>query len=608
MLIHFYKMLFLFFIFIYTAQGLNLTLEDLSINDADYIYSMNLSKIDISTQKDTFESIFLSNQDSRQNIDQTIGRISTQEVSRDDYFISNQDSEDRMDLSKSSITASKSAYQELFLSNPEIVITKDLILRQGLGLPVSESLASSTEQSSSEYIQGNIEDVSWPAKSTFGLNEIVPVDITFKNTGPQAYSFWLGYSVQDSSGKWWDAPPKITSSTKPDDTGSVQLQWQPPEAAPLGAYTATVALWKGYDDSTELMEGELDRKTKNNAFQLNSEVKIAIPDVVPEPEKPDKKITVEGRTTSTEAFKIEGHVWEANQDLIKPIENAKIKCFNDDGLLLETTSNSEGYYVLVSDPLNYINPKTEYHVVCSKDMYSNTHRKVETSAEGKAQLDISMYPLQQQLSKSEESLYEDVVYNLHIKIQGPENPAIGETCKYIIQLDPLDATGISQGLLYFAYEDDIIDLNQDDVELYFKGEKEGDYNRVDLTSDYNKLWEGILNIVAGKIADVDPKTAALKLACEFGALFLPELKTPLKDSAYYDINAYDILTVPYRDTTNPPDIKMPRNGVKIIIPVKILDDPKEGLHIYTSWEAIIPKSNVRSFEDAPDISIPLKSK
>jgi hypothetical protein len=257
--------------------------------------------------------------------------------------------------------------------------------------------------------------------------------------------------------------------------------------------------------------------------------------------------------------------------------------------------------------LNYFNPKTEYNLVCSKEGYSDTHRKVETNSEGKVQADISLYPMKQQMSRSEDSLYEKAIGNLHIKILGPKNPAIGETNNYIVQLDPLEDSGIAQGLLYFAYEDDYIDLNQDGVGLYFKNEKGSDYKKIDLINDYNKYWEKILEIAADKIADLDPthKSEILKLTFEFGSLFLAELETPSMGSVYYDINTYDILTVPYYDTTNPPDLKTPRAGVKIVIPIKIQDKPKENLHIYTSWEATIPKSGHRTFEDTPDIIIPI---
>jgi len=116
---------------------------------------------------------------------------------------------------------------------------------------------------------GDITDTTWPTKDTYDHTEPISVDIGFKNIGSQAYSFWAGYSVQDSTGQWWDAPPQQTLATQTGENGSIQLQWQPPEAAPDGAYNAKVALWNDRNSDTGLMEGEFDSRTKDNAFQLN---------------------------------------------------------------------------------------------------------------------------------------------------------------------------------------------------------------------------------------------------------------------------------------------------------------------------------------------------
>ena len=116
---------------------------------------------------------------------------------------------------------------------------------------------------------GQITDVAWPAKDTYDHSEPVPIKVDFKNIGSEPRSFWVGYSVQDSASKWWDAPPMQTELIRPGNNGSVELNWQPPEMAPQGAYNATIALWEGYNSTTCLMEGEFDRRTKDNAFQLN---------------------------------------------------------------------------------------------------------------------------------------------------------------------------------------------------------------------------------------------------------------------------------------------------------------------------------------------------
>lgn len=107
-------------------------------------------------------------------------------------------------------------------------------------------------------ISGQITDVIWPTKDTYDRSEPVPVKVDFTNTGSEAHSFWVGYSVQDSAGKWWDAPAQQAAVAQPGESGSLELQWLPPEKAPERAYTATVALWEGKNSETGLMEGEFD--------------------------------------------------------------------------------------------------------------------------------------------------------------------------------------------------------------------------------------------------------------------------------------------------------------------------------------------------------------
>jgi len=126
-------------------------------------------------------------------------------------------------------------------------------------------------------IAAQITDVTWPPEDIHDITIPIPVDVDFSNIGSQAQSFWIGYSVQDSTGKWWDAPPRQAVGTKPGESGTIQLQWLPPETAPQGAYTAKVVLWEGRNFDTDLMEGEFDSRTKENAFQLNPRQTANVP-------------------------------------------------------------------------------------------------------------------------------------------------------------------------------------------------------------------------------------------------------------------------------------------------------------------------------------------
>lgn len=116
---------------------------------------------------------------------------------------------------------------------------------------------------------GQITDVTWPTKDAYDHTESIPVKVNFANTGSKTRSFWVGYSVQDSTGKWWDAPPKQTATIRPGERGSLELKWKPTEDAPQGAYTAKVALWENYNSNTGLMESEIESKMKAHTFYLN---------------------------------------------------------------------------------------------------------------------------------------------------------------------------------------------------------------------------------------------------------------------------------------------------------------------------------------------------
>jgi hypothetical protein len=123
---------------------------------------------------------------------------------------------------------------------------------------------------SNAVTDGRITNVSWPSKSTYYLHESVPFQVTIKNTGTEMHSFWVGYSVQDASGRrWWE--PEVAQQTayiEPEGNSSIGLSWNPRSDASRGAFVATVILWEGWNNG--LPQGELDRKTKTEAFQLNS--------------------------------------------------------------------------------------------------------------------------------------------------------------------------------------------------------------------------------------------------------------------------------------------------------------------------------------------------
>ncbi|MDF0591209.1 HEAT repeat domain-containing protein [Candidatus Methanocrinis natronophilus] len=119
-------------------------------------------------------------------------------------------------------------------------------------------------------VDGQITSVVWPELRNYNYDEAVAVTVNFRNTGSQPHSFWVGYSVQDANGKWWDALHQQTASIQPGQSWSVQLEWNPPNIAPGGGYASAVTLWSGYNSDTGFLVGEIDRKTKASAFWLLS--------------------------------------------------------------------------------------------------------------------------------------------------------------------------------------------------------------------------------------------------------------------------------------------------------------------------------------------------
>lgn len=474
-----------------------------------------------------------------------------------------------------------------------------------------------------EKMNGNINEVTWPVKSIYNIGETVKILIEVLNIGSQAQSFWVGYSVQDPSGKWWDVPPKQTASIPSGESALIQLEWQPSMYAPKGAYNAAVALWQGYDDSSNLMQGELDRKTKDNAFQLDfSHESITIQRAIPRNPilRADfGQITlVEDMTTSTKplTLKIDGHVIDATNQ--KAIPNAKViaKRSNGESSFTETTSDSSGHYILEYDsgPLYSPSPFSTYIIVCSADGYSNAYQTVKTDSEVKATQDIVMFPYKQPSSKSEDSLYDEVVNNLHITIKGPKNPGIGKESDYTVLLEPIAGTGIIEGNLLFAYDDKYINLYQERAGLFFKNPGNGEFDKIDLGNDYKyhdlndfvgketaSLLMGSLNILTGVVWDT---VSTLK----------PDLKLPPKGSAFYDNNNYDIFEMSYRKTeSNPTTIgsilwdKDPSVGVKITLPIELTDQPEHDLGFYVSWMASATQTQGSTCWDSPDIDVPIKN-
>jgi len=103
------------------------------------------------------------------------------------------------------------------------------------------------------------------ASGTFFAGNTVAASVTVRNGGNVKWTYYVGYSVQDPHGNWWDAPyATITLNT--EDSGSVTLYWDVPIGALEGDYKARVAVWKS--ESGGELQDRLDMKEEQDAFYI----------------------------------------------------------------------------------------------------------------------------------------------------------------------------------------------------------------------------------------------------------------------------------------------------------------------------------------------------
>lgn len=101
----------------------------------------------------------------------------------------------------------------------------------------------------------------------FMVGDDVSAEVTVRNTGQESWTFYVGYSVQDETGKWWDAPYEAVT-LNPGEEETVTLCWTVNPQAPAGYYNARVAVWR--DKTDDILVDMLDYRDKNNAFRIVS--------------------------------------------------------------------------------------------------------------------------------------------------------------------------------------------------------------------------------------------------------------------------------------------------------------------------------------------------
>lgn len=84
------------------------------------------------------------------------------------------------------------------------------------------------------------------AVGTFYPTNNVASSCSIKNTGTERWTFWLGYSVQDAAGRWFDIPSISVTLDKNKTSNKLIMTWNVPSDPLLttGLYKVTMAVWK----------------------------------------------------------------------------------------------------------------------------------------------------------------------------------------------------------------------------------------------------------------------------------------------------------------------------------------------------------------------------
>ncbi|MGB3681612.1 MAG: family 16 glycosylhydrolase, partial [Rubrobacteraceae bacterium] len=76
--------------------------------------------------------------------------------------------------------------------------------------------------------------------------------LRFANLGNKTRTFWVGYSVQDSSGRWYDVPAQPVELGAGEESGLQETSWNVSEVdAPVsGAYKIKMSVWDRKPDES----------------------------------------------------------------------------------------------------------------------------------------------------------------------------------------------------------------------------------------------------------------------------------------------------------------------------------------------------------------------
>lgn len=109
-----------------------------------------------------------------------------------------------------------------------------------------------------------------PASGTYYPGDAVTSSLSFKNTGTENWTFWVGYSVQDGAGKWYDLPFHSVTLGPGGVSDTQSKTWQVPSDPSLttGSYKVVMAVWKTKPEDTTAIK--LANVEKEDAFQASN--------------------------------------------------------------------------------------------------------------------------------------------------------------------------------------------------------------------------------------------------------------------------------------------------------------------------------------------------
>lgn len=106
-----------------------------------------------------------------------------------------------------------------------------------------------------------------PASGDYYAGEKVTSSLKIENTGGESRSLWIGYSVQDGTGRWHDAPASPVELEAGEESGVLERSWTIPEENPpvSGPYNVEMSVW---DEQPDDAASRLASVSRADAFSV----------------------------------------------------------------------------------------------------------------------------------------------------------------------------------------------------------------------------------------------------------------------------------------------------------------------------------------------------